>query len=209
MSIRQSVLALLSRGPRYGALLKAEFEAHTGGAWPLNVGQVYTTLARLERDGLVLGDARADDEGRIAYRITDAGRGEVQRWWQTPVDRDEPPRDELAIKLALAIADPELARIVLQAQRSSTMRLLQSLTRAKIHASQSVTERLLLEHRLFAVEAELRWLDHVEATLDTQRDGAHPRPPTTTGTTTKTTTGTTTGTTTATSPITATTGERS
>ena len=55
MSVRQSLLALLREGPRYGALLKADFEARTGGVWPLNVGQVYTTLARLERDGLVVG----------------------------------------------------------------------------------------------------------------------------------------------------------
>ena len=102
MSVRQSLLALLREGPRYGALLKADFEARTGGVWPLNVGQVYTTLARLERDGFVVGDGKADDEGKIAYRLTDAGRAEADAWWLAPVGVAEPARDELVIKLALA-----------------------------------------------------------------------------------------------------------
>ncbi|MDH4147522.1 MAG: PadR family transcriptional regulator, partial [Acidimicrobiia bacterium] len=54
MSIRHGLLALLSEGPKYGAQLRTEFEERTGATWPLNVGQVYTTLSRLERDGLVV-----------------------------------------------------------------------------------------------------------------------------------------------------------
>ena len=50
MSIRHALLALLSEGPKYGLQLRQEFEAGTGEVWPLNVGQVYTTLQRLERD---------------------------------------------------------------------------------------------------------------------------------------------------------------
>ncbi len=53
MSVRHSLLALLEEGPRYGYQLRSEFEHRTAAAWPLNVGQVYSTLARLERDGLV------------------------------------------------------------------------------------------------------------------------------------------------------------
>ena len=103
MSVKQGLLALLAEEPMYGARLRAEFEARTGGTWPLNVGQVYTTLARLERDGLVKAAGAADDEGRISYRLTEAGRREVAQWWLSPVDRDSAPRDELAIKLALAV----------------------------------------------------------------------------------------------------------
>src|SRR5215212_7482110 len=76
VSVRNALLALLEQGPRYGYQLRAEFEDRTGGTWPLNVGQVYTTLARLERDGLVEGRT-ADPEGgeaRRTYRISDAGR---------------------------------------------------------------------------------------------------------------------------------------
>ena len=62
MSVKQALLALLEQGPMYGYQLRSEFEERTGATWPLNVGQVYTTLARLERDRLVEGTG-ADDEG--------------------------------------------------------------------------------------------------------------------------------------------------
>src|SRR4051812_27209061 len=106
LSIRLSLLALLEEGPRYGYQLRTEFEARTGGAWPLNVGQVYSTLARLERDGFVAPLAAAADESQVHYGITDAGRAAVATWFATPVERATPPRDELAIKLALAVTVP-------------------------------------------------------------------------------------------------------
>lgn len=187
MSIRQSLLAILRDGPRYGARLKAEFEARTGGVWPLNVGQVYTTLARLERDGLVVGDGAPDDEGKIAYRLTDAGRTEADAWWLAPVGVSEPARDELVIKLALAIAGPGVdPYAVIHTQRTATMRHLQELTRLKLTLTSPPAappntlgtdpELLVLEHQLFTVEAQLRWLDHVEATLATYPTGTTPTP---------------------------------
>src|SRR5215203_4679721 len=109
MSVKQGLLALLAEEPTYGARLRSEFEARTGGTWPLNVGQVYTTLGRLERDGLVEPAApkqEAPDEGRIVYRLTPKGRDAIASWWSTPVDRDSTPRDELVIKLALAVSSP-------------------------------------------------------------------------------------------------------
>lgn len=105
MSIRHGLLALLDRGPRYGYQLRTEFESRTGATWPLNVGQVYTTLGRLERDGLVV-PAGEDDGGHALYAITDEGRGELREWFARPVDRKSPPRDELAIKLAMAVGSP-------------------------------------------------------------------------------------------------------
>jgi DNA-binding PadR family transcriptional regulator len=77
VSVRNALLALLEQGPRYGYQLRAEFEHRTGGTWPLNVGQVYTTLARLERDGLVEGRG-ADGEGRVMY-ATRCSRGSPHR----------------------------------------------------------------------------------------------------------------------------------
>ena len=114
MSIRRGLLALLAQEPMYGAQLRSEFESRTGGTWPLNVGQVYTTLSRLERDGLVQAAGGADEEGRIAYRLTEQGQAEVTRWWAAPVDRESTPRDELVIKLALAVTVPgvDIRRIV-------------------------------------------------------------------------------------------------
>src|SRR5687768_1791363 len=92
MSVRQAMLALLEPGPMYGYQLRAEFEQRTGATWPLNVGQVYTTLSRLERDGLVEHVAgsgaddvdRADRAAQVMYRITPSGRGEVSAWFTTP-----------------------------------------------------------------------------------------------------------------------------
>ena len=60
MSVRHALLALLSEGPKYGLQLREEFEARTGEIWPLNVGQVYSTLQRLERDGLVESDGSGE-----------------------------------------------------------------------------------------------------------------------------------------------------
>src|SRR5437588_9555614 len=102
MSVRHGLLALLEGGPKYGYQLRTAFEQQTGGTWPLNIGQVYTTLARLDRDGLVTAEGD-DGEGHQVYALTDAGRAEIEQWFATPVARADRPRDELAIKLSLAL----------------------------------------------------------------------------------------------------------
>ena len=183
MSVRNALLALLEQGPRYGYQLRAEFEHRTGGTWPLNVGQVYTTLSRLERDGLVAGQG-ADGEGHVMYAVTDAGSDEVGTWFTSPVSRTQPPREELAIKLALAVSVPGVdVGTVIQQQRSATMAALQDYTRLKWRPSGAGTEELawglVLDSLVFTAEAEIRWLDHCEArlrraaaeALDGQRDG--------------------------------------
>jgi DNA-binding PadR family transcriptional regulator len=169
MSIRQGLLALLEQGPMYGYQLRAEFESRTGATWPLNVGQVYTTVARLERDGLVEA-AGQDDEGHVVYRITDDGRDEVKSWFATPVSRSTPPRDELAIKLAMAVTLPGVdVRAVVQGQRTATIRALQEYTRLKADttdtADADLAWLLVLESLIFTAEAEVRWLDYCEARL--------------------------------------------
>ena len=171
MAIRHGLLALLDEGPAYGYQLKAAFEERTGGTWPLNIGQVYTTLARAERDGLV-AQLEVGDDGRVVYEITDAGRHQVADWFASPVRRDAPARDELTIKLAVAVTAPgvDVASIV-QTQRSETMRTLQALTRLKIDAADRPDDtddtawHLVLVRLIFDAEAEARWLDHVEARL--------------------------------------------
>ncbi|MFI6799021.1 PadR family transcriptional regulator [Streptosporangium canum] len=164
MAIRQGLLALLSQGPRYGYQLRAEFEASTGAAWPLNIGQVYTTLSRMERDGLV-APGEQDDQGRVVYTITEAGRAEMERWFGTPVAQSDRPRDELVIKLAMAVTAAADVRPVIQAQRVATMRTLQELTRAKRASVEGPAQRLVLDSMIFQAEAEQRWLDHCEAVL--------------------------------------------
>ncbi|SCE49594.1 DNA-binding transcriptional regulator, PadR family [Streptomyces sp. DvalAA-43] len=172
MSIRHGLLALLERGPRYGSQLRTEFESRTGSTWPLNVGQVYTTLSRLERDGLVVQDAE-DDQGHALYAITDAGHTELRSWFETPVDRSNPPRDELAIKLAMAVGAPGVdIRAVIQSQRHHTVKAMQDYTRLKAQSLSDVPANrdevawlLVLEQLIFQAEAEARWLDHCETRL--------------------------------------------
>lgn len=169
MSVRQALLALLEEGPMYGYQLRSEFERRTGATWPLNVGQVYTTLTRLERDGLIT-ETGADGEGHVVYEVTDAGRDEVATWFTTPVGRSTPPRDELAIKLALAVTVPGVdVGTVIQQQRSATIAALQDYTRLKRDRTDSspgdLAWGLVLDSLIFAAEAEVRWLDHCEARL--------------------------------------------
>ena len=169
MSVKQALLALLESGPMYGYQLRAEFEQRTGGTWPLNVGQVYTTLSRLERDGLV-DSAGADDEGHVRYASTALGHEEVARWFTTPVARTQPPRDELAIKLALAVTVPGVdVGTMIQQQRSATMSALQDYMRLKRDDraqspgdAEELAWSLVLDALVFDTEAELRWLDHCE-----------------------------------------------
>jgi DNA-binding PadR family transcriptional regulator len=172
VSVRHSLLALLEQGPMYGYGLKSEFEAATGQMWPLNVGQVYTTLARLERDGLVEANVEADDQK--VYRLTETGREELERWFSGPVSRDAVPRQELAIKLIFA-ARSQTADVhaVIQHQRAATMRSLQELTRLKgDEGADDLAWTLTLDGLLFQGEAEIRWLDLCEARLN----GAEPAP---------------------------------
>lgn len=186
VSIKHSLLALLEQGPMYGYQLRSEFEQRTGSTWPLNVGQVYQTLSRLERDRLVEVVETEDETGeqpdgagerQVSYRITETGRAEVQAWFATPVPRTQPPRDELAIKLALAVTIPgvDIGRLV-QQQRTATMAALQEHTRTKRAHSEEpgsvegLALGLVLDSLIFDAEAEIRWLDHCESRL---RRAAH------------------------------------
>jgi DNA-binding PadR family transcriptional regulator len=176
VSIRNGLLALLLEGRAYGNQLRTDFEERTGGSWPLNIGQVYQTLDRLVRDGLVVAeDVRTVDipvQARSLYRITDAGQAEVMRWFAEPVARGPAPRDELAIKLAVAMCSPraDVPRLI-DTQRGSTMEALQELTAVKRRqiAGDPLRARLpwmlILDRMIFDTEAELRWLDHCESTL--------------------------------------------
>ncbi|WP_059009945.1 PadR family transcriptional regulator [Streptomyces specialis] len=181
MSIRYGLLALLEQGPRYGSQLRTEFETRTGATWPLNIGQVYTTLGRLERDGLIVPEGGGDAKQQL-YAITDEGRRELGDWFSQPVDRTQPSRDELAIKLAMAVGTPgvDVARII-QAQRRHTLAAMQDYTRLKARALAAEPESgddiawlLVLEQLIFFAEAESRWLDHCESRL--LRLAARPRP---------------------------------
>ena len=171
MSIRQGLLALLEQGPMYGYQLRAEFESRTGATWPLNVGQVYTTLAGWSATGWSRPPATTA-RGTSSTGSPTAGRAEVATWFShAGRAAAAPPRDELAIKLAMAVTVPGVdVRAVVQGQRTATIRALQDYTRLKARATEAprpadLAWLLVLDSLVFAAEAEVRWLDHCEARL--------------------------------------------
>ncbi len=169
MSVRQSLLAILDQGPCYGYQLRAEFARRTGATWPLNVGQIYNTLDRLERDGLVeKGDV--DEQGHVYWHITDAGSLVVREWLRAPVERA--PRDELAIKLTVAATLPGVdAADGIRTQRSASQAQLDELRGAAYPGPagpEEVAWSLVTDARVFAAEAELRWLEHAQERLARQ-----------------------------------------
>ncbi|WP_454114653.1 PadR family transcriptional regulator [Microbacterium lacticum] len=175
MSVRQSLLAILDQGPCYGYQLRAEFDRRTGSTWPLNVGQIYNTLDRLERDGLVT-KGEVDEQGHVYWQITDAGSAEVAAWLASPVERPAGTRDELAIKLAVAATLPGVdVAAVIQTQRTASLAQLQQLNRAKyaggdLDGPEELAWSLVIDSMIFAAEAEVRFIDHTE-----QRLARHPQ----------------------------------
>jgi DNA-binding PadR family transcriptional regulator len=167
MSVRHALLALLSEGPKYGLQLRQEFEQRTGEVWPLNVGQVYTTLQRLERDGLVESDGEGADGPQKSFRITASGAAELNAWLRTPPDQSSPPRDELVIKVLVAVHVPGVdVHDVIQAHRRHMVELMQEWTRVKRDASaQDLSLALVVDRELFRLDSVIRWLDAAESRL--------------------------------------------
>ena len=184
MSVRHALLALLSERPKYGLQLRQEFEARTGEVWPLNIGQVYTTLQRLERDGLVESDGEGDAGPQKGFRITAAGEQELATWLRTPPDLSAPPRDELVIKVLVALTLPGVdVREVVQVHRRYVVQLMQQWTRLKDDAADDEVAFLLaIDAELFRLDSVVRWLDAADGRLArraTERpadDGAAPVP---------------------------------
>jgi len=167
VSIRHSLLALLSEGPKYGFQLRQEFEASTGDVWPLNVGQVYTTLDRLERDGLAESDDLDGEERQKNYRITEKGNEELSRWLHTPPDLTQPPRDELVIKVLVASHLPGVdVHDIIQVHRRYVVQLMQQWTRLKEdEAHFDLPLALAVDAELFRLDAVVHWLDTADGRL--------------------------------------------
>jgi DNA-binding PadR family transcriptional regulator len=166
VSVRHAMLALLSEGPKYGLQLREEFEARTGEVWPLNVGQVYTTLQRLERDGLVASEG--DDEGpQKSYRITPDGTGELSAWLRTPPDLSSPPRDELVMKILIALRVPGASvPEIIQAHRRYLVQLMQQWTHIKEESDPAdLNLGLAVDAELFRLDSVVRWLDAADARI--------------------------------------------
>ncbi len=145
--------------------------AIVGGAsvWDLKPAQVYTTLQRLERDGRIepAETGRFGGPERTVYRLTDDGRRELAAWFSEGV-HGEQLRDAFFVKLMLAVSTPEAdAREVLRIQRTTLYRDLHALTarRSSLDRDTALAKSLLLDKAVMHLEADLRWLDMVEARL--------------------------------------------
>ena len=167
MSVRHALLALLSEGPKYGLQLREEFEARTGEVWPLNGGQVYTTLQRLERDGLAESDGTGGEGPQKGFRITAEGERELARWLRTPPELSSPPRDELVMKVLVALYVPSAdVHAVIQAHRRYVVELMQRWTRIREDDAGDFNTALAIDAELFRLDSVVRWLDAAEARVD-------------------------------------------
>lgn len=169
MSVKHAMLALLSRRPSTTYQLRKDFDSSTSQTWPLNIGQVSTTLQRLHRDGLVVRESGTDDDPSSPgpWRLTEPGKDELNTWWHSAVPREHRGRDELVIKLALAVLVPGVDVVgLVQRQRSAMQRMMHDVTRARRDvATDDLAARLVLDNHIFTIEAELRWLDSVEESV--------------------------------------------
>jgi DNA-binding PadR family transcriptional regulator len=166
MGVRHALLALLSEGPKYGLQLRDEFEARTGEVWPLNVGQVYTTLQRLERHGLVESEG-AGEGPQKAFQITGGGAAELADWLRTPPDLSAPPRDELVMKVLVAIRLPGTdVHDVIQEHRRYLVQLMQEWRRIKEGGPEGDLNLVFaVDAELYRLDSVVRWLDAVDARL--------------------------------------------
>jgi DNA-binding PadR family transcriptional regulator len=177
VSVRHALLALLSEGPKYGLQLREEFEARTGEVWPLNVGQVYTTLQRLERDGLV--ESEGTEQGpQNVFQITETGTTELATWLRTPPDLSAPPRDELVMKVLMAIRLPGTdVGEVIQTHRRYLVQLMQEWTRIKEGGAESdLSLALAVDAELFRLDSVVRWLDSVDSRIRRAAAEGHVEP---------------------------------
>jgi DNA-binding PadR family transcriptional regulator len=167
VSVRHTLLALLSEGPKYGLQLREEFGARTGEVWPLNVGQLYATLGRLERDGLVESDDTEAAGPHKEFRITVGGAGELAAWLRTPPDLASAPYGQMAAKVLAALQVPGTdVHEVVQAHRRSLMELMQQWTRIKREkAENDLYLGLRIDAELFRLDSLIRWLDAADGRL--------------------------------------------
>lgn len=175
MSVRLGVLALLAEAPSHGYRLKADFEARTGSVWTVNIGQIYTILDRLAKDGLATPVDAPAERDRRPWAITSDGRKVVEAWFAEATVNPAPSRDELLIKVLMALGQsPDVAISVIDTQRTAVYRQLQADRRAASRAD-GIAARLMAEAVRARHEADLAWLDRCEEltrTVETNRKDA-------------------------------------
>ncbi|MBZ4318485.1 PadR family transcriptional regulator [Streptomyces huiliensis] len=165
MSIGHTLLGLLESGPRHGYDLKRAFDEHFGHDRPLHYGQVYATMSRLLKNGLVEVDGIEQGGGpdRKRYAITEAGVTDVGQWLARPEKPEPYLQSTLYTKVVLALLTGRSAAGLLDAQRAEHLRLMRGLTERK--RSGDLADQLICDHALFHLEADLRWLEVTAARL--------------------------------------------
>jgi DNA-binding PadR family transcriptional regulator len=165
--LKFALLGLLARDPKHGYDLKNGLEQALGGHWEINFGQIYTTLARLERDRLVQVVAEDHDgRGKKTYRITPEGRKDLTAWFEEPVEKPRQFRDEFFIKLVVGrlAGGPSPMRII-DRQRQAYLTQLRDLTALAGRAEDPNIE-LMVEGAILHLQADLRWLDLCDERLE-------------------------------------------
>ncbi|TVL93911.1 PadR family transcriptional regulator [Streptomyces sp. LX-29] len=166
MSIGHTLLGLLESGPRHGYDLKRAFDERFGHDRPLHYGQVYSTMSRLLKHGLVEVDGIEHGGGpeRKRYAITDAGITDVEQWLAQPEKPEPYLQSTLYTKVVLALMTGRDAADILDVQRATHLRLMRDLTQRK--RGGDLADQLICDHALFHLEADLRWLELTAARLD-------------------------------------------
>jgi len=161
-----TLLGLLEREPSHGYDLKRDYDTFFGRGKPLPFGQVYSTLARLARDGKVEAGDPEPGAGpeRKRYVITEQGVTEVQAWLAEPVEPEPHLQTVLFAKVVLALMTERPAEVYLDTQRARHLQRMRELTELK--RTGSLVDALLADHGLFHLEADLRWIDVTSARLD-------------------------------------------
>ncbi len=174
MSISHTLLGLLEAGPRHGYDLKRTYDERFGQDRPLHYGQVYSTLSRLLRNGLVEVTGVESGEGpdRKRYTITDAGVTDVETWLRTPEQPAAYLQNTLYTKVVLALLSGRDAQDVLDIQRAEHLAAMRELTKRKSRGD--LADALICDHALFHLEADLRWLELTAARLDQLSQGLSP-----------------------------------
>jgi DNA-binding PadR family transcriptional regulator len=169
MSIGNVFLGLLEAQPRHGYELKRAYDERFGTSRPVAYGQVYSTLSRLLKGGLVEVDRIEPGGGpeRKRYAITSEGVADVDRWLAQPEKPEAHLQSVLYSKVVLALLTGRPATELLDAQRAEHLRLMRELTQRKLAGD--LTDQLVCDHALFHLEADLRWLELTAARLDELR----------------------------------------
>jgi DNA-binding PadR family transcriptional regulator len=162
MSLRFGILGLLAEHPLHGYEVKTRYESLFGDTWELNIGQVYTTLQRLERDGLIDAVGERGDRGKQRYGLTDAGKGALREWLHEPADEPQQLRQDIYLKLLLIsrLANGDLEGLLARQRRVYLQRLkdLGNLERRARREGRNDLA-LLIQGAILHAEADLKWID--------------------------------------------------